>query len=173
MLSSPESSRILKIATELSSSALSAQLGSGDTEGAQEVASYLKQLLNHVPDDDDDAERWEKTLDLLPPSRRKTSVVMKRSSVSYDDDESERLRQSLNFLPPRRRKSAIIMKRYSVSQRDYHSEELRSPGGSKSSLFMKKSNVQDDDKHVERRGQSFDLLPFGRRKSSVHMTIPE
>merc|ERR1712100_450510 len=43
VLSAPESSKIVKIATELQSSAISAQLGSGDTEAAQRSASYLKE----------------------------------------------------------------------------------------------------------------------------------
>lgn len=79
VLSAPESSKIVKIATELQSSAISLQLRSGDTEGAKKAASYLKQLLNHIPDDDDDAERWGQSLDLLPPSRRKSSMVFRLS----------------------------------------------------------------------------------------------
>jgi len=76
-LSAPESSRIMKIATELQSSAISAQLNSGDTEGAERTASYLKQLLDHVPEDENDTERWGESLSLLPPSRRKSSVVFR------------------------------------------------------------------------------------------------
>merc|ERR1712157_272453 len=110
VLSAPESSKIVKIATELQSSAISAQLGSGDTEGAKKAAFYLKQLLDHVPDDDDDAERWEQTLDLLPPSRRKSSVVMKTKDVSEDGHDAERLGQSVDLLPSRRRKSSVVMK---------------------------------------------------------------
>lgn len=75
VLSAPESSKIVKIATELQSSAISAQLNSGDTEGAEKTASYLKQLLDHVPEDDDDTDRWGESLSLLPPSRRKSSIV--------------------------------------------------------------------------------------------------
>jgi len=74
-LLAPESSKIVKIATELQSSAIFAQLNSGDTEGARITASYLKELLNHVPDDEDDTERWGESLSLLPPSRRKSNVV--------------------------------------------------------------------------------------------------
>jgi hypothetical protein len=83
VLSAPESSKIVKIATQLQSSALSAQIDSGDTESAKRTASYLKELLNHVPDDDDDAERWGESLSLLPRSRRKSSVVL-RISEEFD-----------------------------------------------------------------------------------------
>ena len=74
-LSAPESSKIVKIATELQSSAISSRLDSGDTEGAKQSASYLKQLLDHAPDDDDDVKRWGESLSRLP--RRKSSMVCK------------------------------------------------------------------------------------------------
>eukprot|EP00535_Pseudo-nitzschia_heimii_P009725 CAMPEP_0197191638 /NCGR_PEP_ID=MMETSP1423-20130617/23732_1 /TAXON_ID=476441 /ORGANISM="Pseudo-nitzschia heimii, Strain UNC1101" /LENGTH=787 /DNA_ID=CAMNT_0042644333 /DNA_START=149 /DNA_END=2509 /DNA_ORIENTATION=- len=166
VLSAPESSKILKIATELQSSAITAQLGSGDTEGAKKAASYLKQLLDHVPDDDDDAERWGQSLDLLPPNRRKSSVVLKLQDSSGDDHDEEKWGQSLDLLPPSRRKSSVVMKIPDISDDDNSSEkweqsfDLLPPRRRKSSLVMKISNIQDDDKHEEKCGQSLDLLPL-------------
>lgn len=114
VLSSPESSKIVKIATELQSSALSAQIGSGDTEGAQRSASYLKQLLNHVSDDDNDTERWERSLDLLP--RRSVRKSVRKSTVHFSQDVDDNDRDdregwgSSEFMPPSRRKSTVVVK---------------------------------------------------------------
>mmetsp|Transcript_61881 Transcript_61881/g.70079 ORF Transcript_61881/g.70079 Transcript_61881/m.70079 type:complete len:1130 (+) Transcript_61881:237-3626(+) len=72
VLSSPETSKIVKIATELQSSAISVQLKSGDIEGAKKSAFYLRKLLHHVPDDNDDVKRWQRSLSLMP--QRKSSM---------------------------------------------------------------------------------------------------
>ena len=72
VLSAPETSKIVKIATELQSSAISVQLKSGDIEGAKQSASYLRELLHHVPDDNDDVKRWQRSLSLMP--QRKSSM---------------------------------------------------------------------------------------------------
>jgi len=72
VLSSPETSKIVKIATELQSSAISVQLKSGDIEGAKKSAFYLRKLLHHVPADNDDVKRWQRSLSLMP--QRKSSM---------------------------------------------------------------------------------------------------
>jgi hypothetical protein len=164
VLSAPESSKIVKIATELQSSAISAQLGSGDTEGAKRSASYLKELLNHVPDDDDDSKRWERSLDLLPPSARKSSVVF---NVPDDDNEAQKWD---DVLPPSRRKSSIV---FNVQKDDNETEkwdDVLPPSRRKSSIVF---NVPKDDDDTDRWRQSLDLLPPSRRKSSVVLKIPE
>ncbi|MGK3752859.1 MAG: hypothetical protein ACI8RD_005166 [Bacillariaceae sp.] len=103
-LSAPESSRIVKIATELQSSAISSRLDSGDTEGAKQSASYLKQLLNHAPDDDDDVRRWGESLSRMP--RRKSSMVHSAPDDDDDDDDVNSWGESLSRMP--RRKSSMV-----------------------------------------------------------------
>ena len=61
-LSRPDDSKIVKIATELQSSAIRQQIDAGDAEGAEKSAAYLKELLDHVPDDDQGTERWMQSL---------------------------------------------------------------------------------------------------------------
>ena len=165
-LSAPESSKIMKIATELQSSAISAQISSGDTEGAQLTASYLKQLLNHACDDDDDTERWERSLHLLPPSKRKSNVRFSgeldgkpnvrfsgeldgKPNVQFsddldgkDDDDAGRWETTHDLMPPSRRKSNVVFNRV-------------------------QNDDDNDDEDGERWGQSHDLMPRSRRKSSV------
>ncbi|VEU43237.1 unnamed protein product [Pseudo-nitzschia multistriata] len=137
VLSSPESSKIVKIATELQSSAISAQLSSGDTESAQKSASYLKELLNHVPESDADSERWGESLSLIPPVSRKSSSVFRSStfsnkttmsggealkrvsflqevslkSAAYEDSDDESWGESLSLMLPSRRKSSSVLRR--------------------------------------------------------------
>jgi hypothetical protein len=61
-LLSPDDSKIMKIATELQSSNIRQHIDSGDAEGAQQSAGYLKQLLNHVTHEDHASERWMQSL---------------------------------------------------------------------------------------------------------------
>jgi len=179
VLSSPESSKIVKIATELQSSSIRSQLGSGDTEGAKQTASYLKQLLNYIPDDDDDAENWRQSLELMPRSRRKSSVVFKKSESDDDDDndgDAENRRQSLGLMPRSGRKSSVVFK---ISESDdddddddsenwRQSIDLMPPSRKKSSVVFKISESDDDDDDdAENWRQSIDLMPPSRRKSSV------
>jgi hypothetical protein len=161
VLSAPESSKIVKIATELQSSAISAQIDSGDTEGAKRTASYLKQLLDHVPDDDDDTGRWERSLHLLPPSKRKSSV---RFNIVQDSDK---------------RKSSVQFKNVSdnVDENDVEvGHTLTPPSMRKSRIVFNRvldSDDDDDDDDGERWGQSHDLMPPCRRKSTVVFKISE
>jgi hypothetical protein len=62
-LSSPDDSKIVKIATELQSSAIHEQLDSGDLDGARQSAAFLRALLKHVSDEDHDKQRWLKSLE--------------------------------------------------------------------------------------------------------------
>jgi hypothetical protein len=179
VLSSPESSKIVKIATELQSSSIRSQLGSGDTEGAKQTASYLKQLLNHLPDDDDDAENWRQSLELMPRSRRKSSVVFKKSESDDDDDDdggTENWRQSLELMSRSGRKSTVAFK---ISESDdddgddddaenwRQSIDLMPPSWRKSSVVVKRSSESDEDDDVTKWVQSLNRLPPSRRKLSV------
>jgi len=64
-LESPEDSKIVRIASELQSSALLHQLDSGDIEGARKYADNLAALLKHVPTEDENSHRWNKSLDMF------------------------------------------------------------------------------------------------------------
>ena len=144
VLSSPESSKIVKIATELQSKAISSQIDSGDTEGAKLTASNLKQLLDLVPDDDDDTGRWERSLDLLPRSR---SIRFK--NTSHDNGEDiEPSGSSQEVVQPNGRKTRVSFENVNIDDDD------------------------DDDDDGERWGQS-DFLPRSRRKSSIVVKISD
>lgn len=64
-LASPDDSKIVKIATELQSSAIQEQLDSGDVEGAKQSATFLSALLKHVSEEDPDKVRWLRSLEKL------------------------------------------------------------------------------------------------------------
>ena len=63
-LSSPNNdSKVVRIASELQALTLRKQIHSSDTHGAKQSAEYLQALLNQVPSQDEDAQRWSKSLD--------------------------------------------------------------------------------------------------------------
>ncbi|CAB9508798.1 DEP domain-containing mTOR-interacting protein [Seminavis robusta] len=64
-LAAPHDSKVVRIATELQSSAIRQQLKSGDAQGAKVSAEYLEALLSHVPQEDQDANRWTASLEGL------------------------------------------------------------------------------------------------------------
>lgn len=61
-LTSPEDSKVMKIASELQAATIQRQVSSGDKEGAKKSAEYLMALLAHLPREDTNAERWKKSL---------------------------------------------------------------------------------------------------------------
>jgi hypothetical protein len=61
-LSAPHDSKVVRIATELQAHAIRQQLSSGDEEGAKASAQHLKALLAHIPQEDQDAYRWNASL---------------------------------------------------------------------------------------------------------------
>ena len=60
-LASPNS-KVVRVASELQSSALTHLVLSGDRDGALKSAQYLETLLDHIPSQDDQAERWNEVL---------------------------------------------------------------------------------------------------------------
>lgn len=62
-LSSPNDSKVVRIATELQASTLRQQIQAGDSKGAAKSAAYLESLLVHFSSKDDDARRWAKMLE--------------------------------------------------------------------------------------------------------------
>ena len=61
-LSAPHESKVVRIATELQATTMRQQMSSGDAEGAKTSAEYLKALLAHIPQEDQDADRWNASL---------------------------------------------------------------------------------------------------------------
>lgn len=61
-LASPESSKVARIASELTSCAMRRQLSSGDKKGAQKSAEYLESLLRIIPCEDEQYEDWNDSL---------------------------------------------------------------------------------------------------------------
>ena len=63
-LANPHDTKVLKIATELTSAAFREQLAAGEQAAAQESAQYLQALLDLLPASDDptDRENWQESL---------------------------------------------------------------------------------------------------------------
>ena len=61
-LTSPKNSKVVRIASELQSTAISQQIDAGDVEGARKSAEYLEALLEHVPNEDENTRRWNNSL---------------------------------------------------------------------------------------------------------------
>ena len=61
-LTSPGDSKVMKIASELQAATIQRQVISGDKEGAKKSAGYLTALLDHVPKDDTNTQRWQQSL---------------------------------------------------------------------------------------------------------------
>jgi len=170
VLSSPESSKIVKIAAELQSSAIQAQQRSGDTERAIKSASQLRKLLDHIPDDDDDTERWGQSLELVPSSKRNSSVIF---DVPDGDGDVEKWGQSHDLVPSSKRKSNIVFNIPDGDkdvERHVQSIDVMPPSRRKSSVVF---NVPEDDDDSERWGKTHDFVPRSRRKSSVVLKKPE
>lgn len=62
-LKSPDDSKVLRIATELQSTAIRRHIQVGDISGAEQAAKHLKGLLSRIPSIDEDVRRWNQVLD--------------------------------------------------------------------------------------------------------------
>jgi hypothetical protein len=80
-LSSPDYSKVVRIASELQSSSLSRQVRAGDHDGAKRSAEYLEALMDHVPSRDSEAARWNASL-----SEFSDSILENANEKNIDDD---------------------------------------------------------------------------------------
>jgi len=67
-LASPDNSKVVRIASELQSSALVRQINAGDETGAKKSAQVLQALLQHVASDDENYRRWTDSVEYFRAS---------------------------------------------------------------------------------------------------------
>eukprot|EP00980_Cylindrotheca_fusiformis_P005822 scaffold1223_cov119-Cylindrotheca_fusiformis.AAC.25 len=62
-MKSPEDSKVLRIATELQSTAVRRHYQEGDMAGAEQAVEHLRGLLSRIPSLDEDVRRWNRVVD--------------------------------------------------------------------------------------------------------------